>query len=86
MGYIMLCGQKGDAINVVLDIANQKLKTDVNRRVCYPRLRDFLMDIFGFLAALYYVKGGSTFRNVCLCVCVCAVSYTHLTLPTTPYV
>ena len=24
--------------------------------------------------------------NVCVCVCVCAVSYTHLTLPTTPYV
>ena len=23
-------------------IANQKLKTDVNRSVCYPRLRDFL--------------------------------------------
>ena len=23
-----------------------------------------------FLAALYYVKGGSTFRNVCVCVCL----------------
>ena len=24
-------------------IANQKLKTDVNRGVCYPRLRDFFL-------------------------------------------
>ena len=27
-------------------IANQKLRTDVNRGVCYPRLRDFFTHFF----------------------------------------
>ena len=37
-------------------IANQKLKTDVNRGVCYPRLLDF------FGGGGFFLGGGS---NVC---------------------